>query len=402
LFLFFGAPARAEFSTPARSAFLVDVQSGMAIVAKDADEPMPPSSMLKLMTLDIVFGALKSGELKMDEMLPVSANADYQNPIWKQASKICLSRGQKISVNDAVMGLIVLSGGDAAVVVAEKLAGGESAFAARMQARAREIGMTRSTFGNAHGLPDPNNLMTSRELAMLAQHIITAFPEYYPLFATKRFEFGHYDSEWCAQWGRTHTINYNKLLFIMPGSDGMKTGHTDGGGYGMVASSKIGGRRLIGVINGLRAKSHDDLAREMKKLLEYGYANTANRVFYNPGDAVVKIPVWYGRADTVTATVAQTFAVTLARGSVASPPSGGGVSAEGGRGGAPSNNIRIIARYNTPALAPIRAGDKLGEIVAEQDGQIVATAPLIAAERVGKVQLFARMWQNVKVIFGMK
>lgn len=377
----FCAHARADFSTNARSAYLIDMQSGAEIVDKAAGELMAPSSMLKLMTLAVTFDALKNGELTMDQQLTVSENADYKNPTWAPASKICLVRGQRVSVSDLIMGLIVMSGGDAGVVVAEHLSGSESAFTQRMQDMARKIGMPQSTFGNVSGLPNPNNLMTSRELGTLAQYIINEYPEYYPLFASKRFHFDKYESEWCADWGRTHTVNYNKLLFIMPNADGLKTGHTDDGGYGMVASAVSGGRRLVGVINGLNAKNHDALAREMKKLLDYGFTNTRNHVFYNAGANIIEIPVWYGRKPAVVATVDKPFAVTLPAKT-------------------DTSSLRVIARYNAPARAPIAAGDTLGEIIAELDGRAIARAPLIASEKVGKVQFISRIIRNIKYIFG--
>ena len=374
--------AHADFSTRAKSAFLIDYDSGAEIVAKDADTLMPPSSMIKLMTLAVLFDEIRAGNLTMDDRLPVSENADYNNPLWYPASKICLVAGQTISVRDAILGLIVLSGGDASVVVAEKLAGSESAFTELMQKKAREIGMRQSTFGNASGLPNPNNLMTSRELAILAKHIISDYPDLYPLFSTKRFKFSEYQSDWCREWGRTHTMNYNKLLFTMSGADGLKTGHTEDGGYGMVASAKIGGRRLIGVINGFNGKNHDALAAEMKKLLEYGYANTINHTFYNPGDSIVDIPVWYGRQDSVSATVAKPFVVTV-------PKSDG------------MTGLRVVARYNNPASAPVMAGDQVGEIIATRNGTEIARAPLIAQNTVKKTQFFGRIIKNIRVIFGL-
>ena len=375
--------AHADFSTRAKSAFLIDYDSGAEIVAKNADTLMPPSSMIKLMTLAVLFDEIKAGNLTMDDRLTVSENADYENPLWYPASKICLVAGQTISVRDAIMGLIVLSGGDASVVVAEKLAGSESAFTELMQEKARAIGMTQSTFGNASGLPNPNNLMTSRELAILAQHIISDYPEIYPMFATKRFEFAEYKSDWCREWGRTHTMNYNKLLFTMPGADGLKTGHTDDGGYGMVASAKIGGRRLVGVINGFNGKSHDDLAAEMKKLLNYGYSTTANNTFYDAGDKIAQIPVWYGRDKTVVATVAKPFTITV--------PKADGLA-----------GVRVLARYNEPVLAPVMAGDEIGEIIAEIEGRVIARAPLVAMDTVKKTQLFGRVWRNIMVMLGLE
>ncbi len=368
------------FSTPARSAYLIDMQSGAEIISKEADTLMPPSSMLKLMTLAVAFDEIQAENLKMDDKIVVPDAADYKNPIWNEASKICLAAGQKISVRDAIMGLIVMSGGDAGVTLATKIAGDEDAMVQKMTARAREIGMSKSSFGNVSGLPNPNNLMTSRELAILADYLIEKHSDMYPMFATRQFEFKEYQSEWCAQWGRSKTLNYNKLLFIMPGADGLKTGHTADGGYGMVASAKIGGRRLIGVINGFKGKGHEALAVEMKRLLNYGFNETANKVFYKPGDKIVEIPVWYGREKNVIATVEKPVAITLPRGT-------------------DTTGLRVLARFEEPLPAPVRRGDKIGEIIAELNGQVVARAPLVARERVGKVQFIARIIKNISVIF---
>ncbi|MCR4917325.1 MAG: D-alanyl-D-alanine carboxypeptidase [Alphaproteobacteria bacterium] len=372
-------PALADFETKAKSVFLIDYDSGVELVAKSPDTLMPPSSMLKLMTLAVLFDEIKAGNLKLEDTFNVSENADYKNPLWYQASKICLVGGQKVSVRDAILGLIVLSGGDASVVIAEGLAGSEAKFTEKMEAKARKIGMPLSTFGNASGLPNENNLMTSRELATLASRLISDYPDLYPMFATKRFEFKDYKTDWCRDWGRTHTMNYNKLLFIMPGADGLKTGHTDEGGYGMVASAKVGGRRLIGVINGFKGKGHDALAAEMKKLMNYGYSTTTNRVFFNQGQDITEIPVWYGRKSTVTATVAKKFAVTVPK--------------ERGFSG-----IRILARYNNPIPAPVNQGDELGDIIVEQNGEIIARGKLVAKNRVGKTQFFGRVWKNLMVM----
>ena len=383
LILVCGTVNAAEFKTKAKSAFLIDYDSGAEIVAKNADELMPPSSMIKLMTLAVLFDELKAGNITMDTRFPVGENADYNRPEWYPASKICLVAGQTISVRDLILGLIVLSGGDASVVVAEKLAGSESAFTAMMEKKARSIGMDQSTFGNASGLPNPNNLMTSRELAILAEHLITDYPEIYPMFATKRFEFKEHKTDWCREWGRTHTVNYNKLLFNMRGADGLKTGHTSEGGYGMVASAKVGGRRLIGVINGFNGKGHEALANEMKKLLEHGFATTATKVFYQAGDDVAEIPVWYGRQDNVVATVEKPFAITLSK--------------DEGMSG-----VRVLARYMGPVAAPVQVGDQIGELIAENNGDIIARAPLIAKNKVSKTQFLGRVIKNIKVIFGLE
>lgn len=374
-----GAVWAADFQTNAKSVYLIDYDSGETIVSKKADVLMPPSSMLKLMTLTVLFDEIKSGKLKMDDTLNVSDNADYKNPQWYQASKMCLVPNQKITVRDAVLGIIVLSAGDASVVVAEHLAGSENKFTELMQNKAREIGMEKSTFGNASGLPHDNNLMTSRELAILAKYIIDEYPELYPMFATRRFEFNDTKTDWCREWTRSHTLNYNKLLFQMNGADGLKTGHTDDGGYGVVASSKIGGRRLIGVINGFRGRGHDGLAEEMKKLLNYGYKTTQTKVFYKRGDVLLKVPVWYGRYNTVDATVSENVAITLPK-------------------DATLKNIRVMARFEEPIAAPIKAGQRIGEVVIEKNGDIVKRVPLVAKDRVRKIQFFGRVFKNISVM----
>lgn len=368
-----------KFSTKAKSALLIDFDSGDVIFAKNADDLMPPSSMLKLMTLTVLFDAIKSGDLKLTDTLPVSKNADYKNKLWQSASKMCLSAGQNITVNDAILGIIVLSAGDASVAVAEKIAGSENQFTELMQRKATEIGMEKSSFGNASGLPNVNNLMTAREIAMLAKYIITQYPELYPMFATKRFEFADAQTDWCKDWARMHTTNYNKLLFSMRGADGLKTGHTDDGGYGIVASSKIGGRRLIGVINGFKATGHDSLAEEMKKMLEHGYKTTQTKVFARTGDVLTNVPVWYGKEKTVAATVNENVAITLPK-------------------DYSLKNIRVLARYDEPVSAPIAAGQKIGEIVIEKNGDVIKRMPMVAKNDVKKVRFLGRLMKNISVL----
>ena len=378
-FLNIGIANATDFQTRAKSAYLIDYDSGHEIFAKNSDVLMPPSSMLKLMTLTVLFDEIKSGKLKMDDVLTVSDSADYKNPQWYPASKMCLVPEQKITVRDAILGIIVLSAGDASVVVAEHFAKTENQFTELMQKKAREIGMEKSTFGNASGLPHENNLMTSHELAILAKYIIDEYPDIYPMFATKRFEFNDSKTDWCREWNRTHTLNYNKLLFVMPGADGLKTGHTDNGGYGMVASAKIGGRRLIGVINGFNGRGHDALAEEMKKLLNHGYKTTQTKIFYRPGDVLLKIPVWYGRYDTVDATVNENVAITLPK-------------------DASLKNIRVLARFDEPVAAPVKQGQKIGEVVIEKNGDVVKRIPMVAKDRVRKIQFFGRVIKNISVM----
>ena len=367
------------FNTKAKSAYLFDYDSGTEIFTKNADILMPPSSMLKLMTLAVLFDEIKSGHIKTTDKFKVSENADYKNNLWYSASKMCLVKGQKISVQDAILAIIVLSAGDASVVVAEELAGSESRFTELMQKKANEIGMRQSTFGNASGLPNGKNLMTSRELGMLAKYIIDEYPDIYPLFATKRFEFEDTQTKWCGDWASTHTMNYNKLLFTMPGADGLKTGHTEDGGYGMVASAKVGGRRLIGVINGFHGKGHDGLAEEMKKMLNYAYKNTHTKIFYRTNDIITKIPVWYGIEPEIKATTKDNVAITLPKTDS-------------------FKSVRVLERYDTPVAAPVKQGQQIGEIIIEQNGDVLKRIPLVAKNKVRKIQLFGRVLKNISVM----
>lgn len=380
LFVLGANAAHAKFYTNAKSAYLFDYDTGGEIFAKNADEMMPPSSMLKLMTLTVLFDEIKKGNINLNDKITVSENSDYKDPSWYPASKMCLVAGQQISVRDAILAIIVLSAGDASVAVAEKISGSEIQFTESMQNKAREIGMEKSSFGNASGLPHVNNLTTSRELAILAKYIIDEYPDLYPMFATKRFEFTDAKTPWCKDWVKTHTSNYNKLLFIMSGADGMKTGHTDKGGYGMVASAKIGGRRLIGVINGLKAKDHDALAEEMKKLLNYGFTSTQTKIFFRPGDTLTRIPVWYGVSPDVIATVEENVAITLPKKENL-------------------DGVRVLARFEKPIAAPIMAGQKIGEVIIENNGDVVKRVPLVAKNKVRKIQFLGRVFKNLYVMF---
>lgn len=364
-----------QFSGTARSYYLLDYQSGQAVVEKSEDDLMIPSSMAKLMTAELAFGALKSGKMAMNAKLTASRNADYKNPVLSGATKICLSEGQTITVEDAITGMIVSSGGDAAIILAEHLAGSEAAFAQAMTRRAREIGMEYTTFGNASGLPDPDNLSTSKELAILADHIIRTYPEYMYLFKVRRFEFVNPLTDFCRNWAKSHAINYNKLLFIMGGAEGMKTGHTVKGGYGVVAAANRKGRRLIGVINGLTAKNHDALAAEAKRLLDHGYENTFNREI----KSAVAIPVWYGTRASATAAPIRPFVLTFDN----------GTNLDG---------LRVFARAPKNLPAPVEQGDEIGRIVATLNGKEIKSEKIYATESVPRVRFFGRMFRNIKYL----
>ncbi|MCL2369530.1 MAG: hypothetical protein FWC83_02540, partial [Alphaproteobacteria bacterium] len=335
------------FNTPARSAFLIDPVSHTVIINKEGDTLMPPSSMLKLMTNVMGFDAVRDGRLVLSQRLPVGYNADHRRPVWQPASIVCLEEGTDISVHDILMALIVPSGGDAGVVLAEYLYGSESEMARRMTLRARQIGMPESTFGNVSGLFHPDNLMTSRELSTLIIYIYNNFPEFYPMFRTQTWLLEDPVNDWCTERRRIRANGFGNFLRQMPGAETRRTGRTREGGFGMVAVARRDGRMLVGVINGLDTRNHDLLGSEAQRLLEYGFNNTVNRTFLTAGTELVRIPVWYGRSATIGTTIENDFVVTLRR--------------------TQTTGVQIIARYNTPLVAPVRIGDIVGEVIAMQN-----------------------------------
>ncbi|MDR1027112.1 MAG: D-alanyl-D-alanine carboxypeptidase [Rickettsiales bacterium] len=373
--LFIATAARADFSGPAKSWYLVDYQSGQSIAAKTEDDLMVPSSMVKLMTAELAFDALRDGRLKLSDKLVVSRNADYRAPALAGATRICLEEGQTITAEDAITGMIVVSGGDGAIVLAERLAGSEAAFVQQMNTRAKEIGMEYTSFGNASGLPDPDNLSTSRELAMLGAHIMKNYPEYLHFFKVRRFEFINPLSDACRVWAKSHAINYNKLLFIMGGAEGLKTGHTGRGGYGVVAAAKRRDRRLIAVINGMSAKNHDALAAEAKRILEYGFENSFN----HPIKSSVDVPVWYGRTARVQSATKEPFVLTF-------------------ENGTKLDGLRVVALVKNDITAPVAKGQVVGRVAAFLNGREIKSAPLLAAADVGRVRFFGRMFRNLKYL----
>ena len=244
----------AGFDGDAPTAILIEADSGSVLFEKNADELRAPSSMMKLMTVETVFHAIKQGDVKLTDEYHVSENAWRKGGAPAGGSTMFAALHSKIAVDDLLHGAIIQSGNDACIVLAEGMAGNEHAFTEMMTKRARELGMTRSTFGNSNGLPDPGNKMTVRELATLARYIIRTYPEFYKLFGEKEFT-----------WNKIRQQNRNPLLNSLAGADGLKTGYTVEGGYGMVGSAVQNGMRLIVVINGL--EDPEDRATEAKKML---------------------------------------------------------------------------------------------------------------------------------------
>lgn len=346
------APVAAQMNTPATHAILVDVETGAVLLDKNANDRMPTSSMSKTMTMYMVFEALKQGQLTLDQKLPVSEKA------WrKQGSKMFVEVGDKVRVEDLIRGVVIQSGNDATIVLAEGLGGTEEGFAQIMTARAKALGMENSNFVNASGWPHPDHYSTARDLAILAYRIITDFPEYYHYWSEKEFTYNN-----IRQPNRNWLINRNI------GVDGLKTGHTEDAGYGMIASAERNGRRLILVVNGLG--SEKERADEAARLLEWGFKAFENRVLVSAGEVVDKAPVWLGQQDKVPLVVADDIKVTLPI--------------------AKRKDVKLTTEYMSPLKAPVKKGDEVGVLRIDIPGQPVIEQPLLASQAVAEKGFFAR------------
>ena len=345
--------------TKAKYALLMDADTGYVMFDKRADEAMHPASMSKLMTSYIVEEALKSGKYTEDTEFTVSENAWKKGGAKTGGSTMFLNIGQKVKLIDLLKGINIQSGNDACIVVAEGMAGTEEAFAAKMTQKAKKLGLTKSTFANATGIPDPNHLMSARDLALLSQHIINDFPEYYPIYSQKEFTYNGIKQG-----------NRNPLLYSLQGADGLKTGHTSQSGYGLTASVKApDGRRLILVINGL--KDMKERASEAKNLMSYGLSHFENLTVLDTKKAVATIPVWMGVKGEISAYPAENLIQTH--------PMGEEVK------------ITSAIEYQDPILAPVQKGQKVGTITTTLPDGTIHEMDLLAGESVEKLGFFARL-----------
>lgn len=346
-------PSQVGIGTLARHAFMVDPQTSTVLLFKDAETPMPPSSMSKMMTIFILFDELAAGRLKLDTRFRVSERARNMG-----GSRMFLELGSEATVEDLIKGIIILSGNDACVVVAEGLAGSEDAFAERMTKRGREIGMTKTVFKNASGWPHEGQYTTARDLAVLAWQTIDDYPQYYKYYAESNWTYNNIRQE-----------NRNRLLKSTPGTDGLKTGHTEEGGYGQTTSAVRDGRRLILVVNGLTSMA--ERAQETARLMEWGFRESTNTTVFRAGDMVVEAPVWLGAQDKVPLVIPKTVQITMPAGQTASP--------------------RVVARFDGPLAAPILKGTKVGTAVLTMpDGRNVEY-PLEAGADVARMGVFGRV-----------
>jgi D-alanyl-D-alanine carboxypeptidase (penicillin-binding protein 5/6) len=341
----FIAPGHAQtIDSPAKFAFLIDLSSNTVLMEKQADVPTAPASMSKMMTVLMLLERLEEGTLKEDDTFPVSEAA------WRKGgSKMFVKLGSRVSVHDLLRGIIVQSGNDACIVVAEGLAGSEAAFAAEMTARAHELSLDGSSFVNSTGWPDDGHVMSARDLAKLARILIERFPDYYSIFSETSFTYN-----------KIPQANRNPLLSEGIGADGLKTGHTERSGYGLTASAEREGRRLILVMNGLESTSQR--AQEAERLLEWGFRSFDSYPLFQADQVVEHAPAWLGDRETVPLVLADNLNVTLSRKA--------------------RKDMKATIKYDAPIATPIRKGDKVGVLTITAPGTDPVERPLIAGANV--------------------
>jgi len=355
------AQAPAPPAVAARAWTLVDVTSGQAIASHEADERRDPASLTKLMTAYVVFGALRQKTIVPSQMVNVSERA------WRaEGSRMFIEPRKSVSVDELVHGMIVQSGNDASIALAELVGGSEAAFVDKMNAEAKRLGMLNTQFANVTGLSDPKHWSTAGDIAKLANAVIRDYPEYYPFYALREYRYN-----------KITQPNRNRLLWTDPYVDGMKTGHTDAAGWCLVASAKRGERRLLSVVLG--ANSDAARAAESQKLLNFGFQAYDTVQLYQSGKPVATLKVWKGAEREVGAGFLADRYLTLPR----------------GRAG----DLKLTLEALEPLVAPVARGQTVGVVKISLDGGQVAAFPLIALEEVAQANLFVRAWDTVRLWF---
>jgi serine-type D-Ala-D-Ala carboxypeptidase (penicillin-binding protein 5/6) len=352
------APSAAEPSTigidtEARHAIIVEAETGTVLLDKGADERIPPASMSKMMTAYVVFGMLKSGRAKLTDQLPVSEEA------WRLGgSKMFVPIGGEVSIDDLLHGVIIDSGNDACLVLAQGLAGSEAAFVDLMNKKAKEIGLTESHFDNVTGLPDPEHWTSARDLATLAMRTIKDFPQLYKLYSQKEFTFNNIKQG-----------NRNTLLYSDIGADGLKTGHTQESGYSITASVVQGDRRIVMVLSDL--PSMRARMEESARLVNWAFRQFKNYRLFSAGETVENAEVWLGAAPHVALTVGQDLLLTLPQNA--------------------RKDLKVTVQYDPPIPAPITKGEVLGKLEVSMPNQPPIERPLVAAAAVPRMGALDRV-----------
>ncbi|MEM1187423.1 MAG: D-alanyl-D-alanine carboxypeptidase family protein [Pseudomonadota bacterium] len=353
-------PAPPEIA--ARAFLLIDAKTGTVLAEKNADEQLPPASLTKLMTGYVLASEIAAGRVTRSDAVTVSRNAWSQNPVFNGSSLMWIEPRKPVTIGELEQGIVVSSGNDATVAVAEHVAGSEAAFADLMNKHAAELGLASSYFMNSHGLPHPQHLTTARDLAQLSEAIITRYPEHYRIYSQREYTYND-----ITQYNR------NSLLGEDPSVDGLKTGYTREAGYGLVASADRNGMRLISVVMG--TESTRARKRETRSLLNYGFRFYETEIAVRGAEEIDKPRVWKGKSDYLSAGLAEDIVLTLPRGK--------------------HGDIEQTVQLVDPISAPLEAGASIGELTLTLDGEVLEQVSVVALEPLESAGFFARLWDVI-------
>lgn len=349
-----------NLSIAAKAYLLSDFQTGQTLASQNAHEQIEPASLTKLMTAYVVFSALKQHRLELNQAVPVSQTA------WKMiGSRMFIEPNKQVTVDELIRGMIVQSGNDACIALAEAVAGSEANFAGIMNKEAARLSMKNTHFTNSTGLPDPNHYTTAYDLSLLATAIIRDFPEFYPLYSQKEYTYNNITQP-----------NRNRLLWIDPHVDGMKTGWTKNAGFCLITSAMRDKRRLISVVIG--AKSANARSAESQRLLNYGFQSYDTLQLYKKNDSLTTIHLWKGAQNELKAGFDRDVYFTLPKGQ--------------------SDRLKATMEYKQPLIAPVQRGQEVGTVKFTLDDKLIETYPLVALEEVGVANIFGRTWDSVKLL----
>jgi len=348
-------------SLAAKSYVLKDFQSGQTLISQNVHERIEPASLTKLMTAYIAFSSLYQKRISLTQAVPVSERA------WRtQGSRMFIEPSKVVTVDELIRGMIVQSGNDASIALAEAIAGTEGAFTQTMNKEAVRLGMRNTRFANSTGLPHPEHFSTAHDLALLATAVIRDFPEYYPLYSLREYTYN-----------KITQPNRNRLLWLDPNVDGIKTGHTEAAGYCLITSAKRGERRLVSVVIG--AASDSARTVESQRLLNHGFQFYDTVRLYPKEHEVIAIQLWKGAQDKLKTGFGQDIYFSLPKDQI--------------------GKVEAKMEYKQPLLAPISAGQKVGVVKFTLGGKLIAEHPLVALETVGAGNFFGRAWDSVRLMF---
>ncbi len=350
-----------DLSVAAKSYTLIDLQSGQTLFGQNVHDRVEPASLTKLMTAYLVFGALYQKRIALTQLVPVSEQARRA-----QGSRMFIEPNKPVTVDELMRGMIVQSGNDASIALAEAIAGSENAFAQMMNKEAARLGMRNTRFTNSTGLPHPDHYSTAHDLGLLAAAIIRGFPEYYPLYSLREYSYN-----------KITQTNRNRLLWLDPNVDGLKTGYTEGAGYCLISSAKRGERRLVAVVMGTGSDSARTI--ESQRLLNYGFQYYDTVRLYSKEREVTAIQLWKGTQDKLKTGFGYDVYFSLPK--------------------YQADKLKAKMEYKQPLVAPISAGQKVGSVKFMLDGKPMGEHPLVALETVSTANLFGRTWDSVRLLF---